>query len=108
MYHFHWLPDSAEWKVSIPRQDNTSTSIAYQGGYQANIALDLHSHHGMDAFFSETDNEDEQDLRFYAVIGNIYTKPTLRLRVGVYGDWMALNPLILFEGLGPFRVGDTL
>lgn len=112
MYHFHWWPLSSgpgfaplgrgEWRVSVPGQDASAGRVNYHGGNEATIVLDLHSHHGMESFFSTTDNGDEQGLRFYAVIGRIYDRPELRLRVGVYGNWLELDPLELFDGLGPF------
>jgi PRTRC genetic system protein A len=101
MYHFHWW-ESAEWRVSAPRQQAGAGRVSYHGGDDPTIALDLHSHHAMNAFFSLTDDDDEQGLRLYGVIGRIYDRPELRLRVGVYGDWLELDPLDLFDGLGPF------
>lgn len=99
MYHFHWLPG---WRVAVPKQQATAGQVSYRGGDETTVVLDLHSHHGMNSFFSGTDDEDEQGVRFYGVIGRIYTRPEIRLRVGVYGDWLELDPLVLFEGLGPF------
>jgi proteasome lid subunit RPN8/RPN11 len=101
MYHFHWLPDG--WAVSVPKQDAGSSRVGYHGGHETSIVLDLHSHHVMEPFFSATDNADEQGCRFYAVIGRIYERPEIRLRVGVYGDWLELNLLELFDGPGPFE-----
>lgn len=104
MYHFHWLPEG--WRVAIPKQQATAGHIGYQGGHEASIVLDLHSHHHMNSFFSPVDDKDEQGLRFYGVIGRIYSEPEIRLRVGVYGDWLDLDPLVLFDGLGPFEALD--
>lgn len=110
MYHFHYLTPGpsplrkggGEWRVAIPKQEATAGHVGYRGGHEASIVLDLHSHHETKAFFSATDNDDEQGFRFYGVIGRIYTRPEIRLRVGVYGDWLELDPLELFDGLGPF------
>lgn len=101
MYHFHWLAGQG-WRVAVPRQQASAGQVSYHGGTETTVVLDLHSHHGMNAFFSGTDNRDEQGLRFYGVIGKIYSRPELILRVGVYGDWLELDPLELFDGLGPF------
>jgi PRTRC genetic system protein A len=107
MYHFHWLESC--WRVAVPKQKATTGQVTYRGGDEASVVLDLHSHHEMGAFFSQTDNRDEQNCRFYAVIGKIYSRPELRLRVGIYGDWAELDPLLLFEGLGPFvRAGGPV
>jgi len=95
MYHFHWL--DGRWRVSLPRQQATTGQVSYAGGNALTIALDLHSHHQMGAFFSGTDNRDEQGCRLYAVLGRIYTRPEIKLRVGVYGDFMEIQPGLLFE-----------
>lgn len=118
MYHFHWWPQSSGpgfallgrgyWRVSIPKQQATPLQVGYRGGHESTVVLDLHSHHRMETFFSSTDDADEQGMRFYAVIGRISptTWPEIRLRIGVYGDWMEISPLVLFEGLGPFRKAE--
>lgn len=107
MYHFHYFyhdPDDHlnghGWRVERPRQEASAGRVTYQGGDARTIVLDLHSHHEMTAFFSSTDNRDEQGCRFYAVIGRIYSRPQIRLRLGVYGDFLDLPALALFEGLG--------
>lgn len=111
MYHFHYFRAADKWpfgwQVSRPPQQASSDRVRYQGGdADGTIVLDLHSHHDMGAFFSETDNRDEQGCRFYAVIGRIYSKPEIRLRLGVYGDFLDLPAAALFEGLGPFEEGE--
>lgn len=103
MYHFHYLDTG--WRVSVPKQEASAGRVSYRGGGEASVGLDLHSHHEMDAYFSSTDDRDEQGARFYAVIGKIFTAPEIVLRLGLYGDWLDLDPLFLFDGLGPFREG---
>lgn len=100
MYHFHWL--DGEWQVSVPKQEASGSRVRYRGGNERSIVLDLHSHHRLGAFFSPTDDRDEQGCRFYAVIGRIYRRPEIRLRLGLFGDFIELSALDLFEGLGPF------
>lgn len=101
MYQFHWV--GGGWRVAVPRQRAGVGHVIYQVGQDANVVLELHSHHEMRAFFSGVDNRDEQGCRFYAVIGRIYSRPEIRLRLGVYGDFVDLPAAALFEGLGPFE-----
>jgi len=110
MYHFHYFfhdPDDgmngSGWRVAVPKQQASAGQVRYMGGDERTVVLDLHSHHEMAPFFSTTDNRDEQGLRFYAVIGHIYSRPQIRLRLGVYGDFVELPVTVLFEGLGPFE-----
>ena len=67
------------------------------------IICDLHSHGNMCAFFSQTDNADVQGARLYAVIGKLDSDPEMRLRVGVYGYWLALPLTAVFTSIGPFK-----
>jgi PRTRC genetic system protein A len=54
--------------------------------------MDIHSHGSMKAFFSFTDDRDEQGLRLYMVVGRLDTLlPEVELRLGVYGYFATLN-----------------
>jgi PRTRC genetic system protein A len=101
MYHIRETPSGI---VSITRPDQTGTAahLSYAGGGDADILADIHSHCQMSAYFSETDDRDEQGLRFYGVIGRIFTQPEIRLRVGIYGDHWPVPITALFDGPGPF------
>lgn len=101
MYHFYWLAE-AGWRVAVPAQRASAGQVRYAGGDDGRIVLDLHSHHAMAACFSGTDDRDEGGCRFYAVIGRIYSRPEIALRLGLYGDFMPLPVTVLFEGPGPF------
>lgn len=93
------------WGCARPRQVANATSVTFQDTCDA--AVDLHSHNSMAAFFSSTDDADEQGFRFYAVIGKLDTpRPQIAVRVGVYGHVMRVPALTVFAGLGPFV--DTL
>lgn len=95
------------WRCSMPRQIQTATAVKYNDLGQT--VIDLHSHNSMPAFFSSTDDADEQGLRFYAVIGRIDTDhPEIRVRVGVYGHFMDVPADMIFDDLGPFtdRLGE--
>jgi PRTRC genetic system protein A len=105
MYHFHYI--NGQWRVSLPKQQASAARVSYRGGSEATVVLDLHSHHNMSAYFSRTDDEDEQGCRFYAVIGRIYSRPEIRLRLGLYGDFIELPATELFDGLGPFMEAES-
>lgn len=89
------------WRCVMPPAQTNPASITYVD--QADAVVDLHSHARLQAFFSETDNGDEQGLRFYAVVGRIDSpSPEIRVRVGVYGQHMHVPVTTVFEGPGPF------
>ena len=41
----------------------------------------------MRAYFSDTDNRDETGFRIYGVMGEIFSNPQIRMRVGIYGHF---------------------
>jgi PRTRC genetic system protein A len=86
-----------------PDQRAGSGTVVYQADSGAAIVCDLHSHHTMRAFFSHTDDADEQGFRFYAVIGDLLGRPAIKLRLGMYGDFLPLPVTALFTGRGPFE-----
>lgn len=89
------------WRCSSPAQIVSQTGVRFDDDGLA--VIDLHSHNSMPAFFSTTDDADEQGLRFYAVIGRVDTdRPEIRVRVGVYGHFMDVPAEMVFDDLGPF------
>ncbi|MCA9947692.1 MAG: Mov34/MPN/PAD-1 family protein, partial [Anaerolineales bacterium] len=81
----------------------TATSVLATGMDNPVILCDLHSHGHMSAFFSQTDDADEQSARLFAVIGKLDTEPEIRLRVGVYGYWQPLPVTAVFTSCGRFQ-----
>lgn len=73
-----------KYRLRVPCQETSNCSVRYER--LPSTVLDIHSHGAMRAFFSGTDNEDEQGLRLYMVVGRLDTLiPEIEMRVGVYG-----------------------
>jgi PRTRC genetic system protein A len=81
-----------------PVQRATGVAIVAAGDDDADILCELHSHGNMRAFWSRTDDADEQGARLYAVIGRLDTAPEIRIRVGVYGYWHPVPVTAVFTG----------
>ena len=79
-----------EYRLVKPRQEGSSASVTYDR--HTGAVLEVHSHGRMRAFFSATDNRDEQGFSLYGVLG---TSPTgekeLALRIGIYGHFAPLD-----------------
>lgn len=98
-----WEED--RWRTFEPPQMQATTNVRQQLGepgsdpaqWDAATIVELHSHHAMPAFFSQTDDADEQGFRIYAVLGEIFTAPTLLVRVGVYGHHWTIPAATVFE-----------
>lgn len=87
-----------------PAQWCTAARIKYRALEGENAILDLHSHHSMRASFSTTDNGDEQGLKIYGVMGQIFKRPAIRLRVGIYGDFHPIPATAVFSA--PINLHD--
>lgn len=88
-----------------PDQTAAATWLRYQMP-DGVLLCDLHSHHAMPAFFSGTDDGDDQGLGVSAVIGHIFTGPEIRTRINVYGVSQEVPAALVFDDLGPFAQGD--
>jgi len=72
------------YRLRQPPQEGRAGGVRYER--LPNTGLDIHSHGSMGAFFSYTDDRDEQGLGLYMVVGRVDTLfPEVELRVGVYG-----------------------
>jgi len=72
------------YRIREPCQKTSDSEVIYER--LPSTVLDIHSHGTMSAWFSGTDDKDEQGLRLYMVVGRLDTLiPELEMRVGVYG-----------------------
>jgi len=73
------LHGPAGYRLVVPEdQLATPTSVVYTPPSLAageSVILALHSHHTLPAFFSATDDADEQGLGLYAVVGRLLGAP---------------------------------
>ncbi len=89
--------DGRSYRLVVPPQIGTATSLTYAPA--PGMVAEFHSHGRSRAFFSATDDEDEQGFRIYGVFGRLDTdRPELSLRVGVYGHFAPVSWPRLFEG----------
>ena len=92
--------DGRSYRMVVPPQTGTATSLEYTP--PAGVVAEFHSHGSSRAFFSKTDDRDEQGFRIYGVAGRLDTdRPELSLRVGVYGHFAPLDWPQVFYGPAP-------
>ena len=92
--------DGRSYRLVVPPQLGTATSLAYAP--PAGVVAEFHSHGHSRAFFSKTDDGDEQGFRIYGVAGRLDTDlPELSLRVGVYGHFAPVDWPQVFDGPDP-------
>ena len=92
--------DGGAYRLVVPPQEGTASSLAYEP--PAGVVAEFHSHGKHSAFFSATDDMDEQGFRIYGVVGRLDTPtPELALRVGIYGHFAPLHWRRVFHGPPP-------
>ena len=89
-----WDERKNSYQARYPSQIETPGDVSYEK--IPNTVMDIHSHCGI-AFFSTTDNEDEQGFKLYMVIGRVDDAPEYRLRLGAYGYFHELDFEEVFE-----------
>ena len=92
--------DGHGYRLAIPDQEGGAASLTYTPA--ADAVAEFHSHGHNRAFFSSTDDGDEQGFRIYGVVGRTGEyRPELALRVGVYGHFAPVDYAQVFEGADP-------
>ena len=89
--------DGRRYRLVVPEQEGTATSLEYTP--PPGVVAEFHSHGRSGAFFSKTDDRDEQGFRIYGVVGRLDADlPELSLRVGVYGHFAPADWSQVFDG----------
>ena len=92
--------DGRAYRLVVPEQEGTASSLTYTP--PAGVVAEFHSHGSSRAFFSKTDDGDEQGFRIYGVVGRLDDPlPELSLRVGVYGHFAPVDWPQVFSGPEP-------
>ena len=92
--------DGEAYRLVVPEQTGTASSLTYRP--PVGVVAEFHSHGSSRAFFSTTDDRDEQRFRIYGVAGRLDTpQPELSLRVGVYGHFAPVRWSQVFGGPNP-------
>ena len=93
-FAIHW--NGERYNMQVPPQIGGASNLEYQP--LEGMLLEFHSHGRHPAFFSNTDDRDEQGFRIYGVAGRLdQPKPETILRVGIYGHFQELRPEDVFE-----------
>jgi len=97
LFYFRWI--NGEWEMDIPPQrSGHAVVLPLEDGDYAPI--EVHSHNTMPAFFSKTDNRDENGLRIYGVLGRLDRDVIdFKLRISIYGHYSVLPYQLVFEPL---------
>lgn len=88
--------ENGAYQRVIPTQSGGPTSVQYQRA--RHVLLDIHTHGKMRAFFSGTDDRDEQGFQLYMVVGRLdHLVKEVALRLGGYGYFAPLDWSEVFD-----------
>jgi len=92
-----WVTNDSYW-ILIPEQRGSRASVTYTPVEGA--VLEVHSHPDMAAFFSGTDDADEQGFKLYAVLGPRGQSGCgeVHIGLGIYGYFIDVPWGQVFEG----------
>ena len=91
---------SGAWQLIMPEQEQSVAQVVPVDRYDpthTKALIQAHSHHDFAPMFSSLDDRDQVGFQIYAVLGNLSTQPTLRVRVGLYGYRMDISAWDIFE-----------
>lgn len=87
--------------VAPPGQDAGPGHVRYRMP-RGVVLADIHSHHGMAAYFSGTDDYDDVGLSVSAVVGRIFgDRPQIVVRLNVFGHRYQVPAALVFDRLAP-------
>lgn len=87
VFHLSW--SGANWQLEVPAQEQHTVRVqplgpAMDSSY-ARALIEMHSHANYAPEPSRLDDEDETGFRIFSILGTIFTRPSMRVRVGIYG-----------------------
>lgn len=103
MYHLTWSESTCSWQLDKPAQRQTPAAIYPVGpfagtSYETHL-IEVHSHHALEFHdFSTADDESETGMfRLFGLLVDIFNRPRLRLRVGVFGHRWEVPASLAFD-----------
>jgi PRTRC genetic system protein A len=93
---YQFRHDGHQVRLVRPAQQATASRVQTRQPPPPDMILEIHSHGATPAYWSATDNRDEQGACLYGVMGRLDGRPQVRLRVGVYGYWQELPLTAVF------------
>lgn len=105
MANIYWSFEEEKYRVHVPKQTVTKASVDTNlpdiDEEKFLLVMEVHSHNTMGAVFSRTDDKDEIATRLYTVIGRLdKVFPDMTTRISVGGKHLAIDPAIVFDGIG--------
>ena len=87
------------WEVLYPEQECTPSTCIAGDRFPEPAVIEIHSHGAMGAFFSGTDNLEEDGCRISTVIGKSNGQLEIVSRVCVHGLFLPISSNLIYENI---------
>ena len=99
LFYLYWHWQGGCWEVVRPEQECTATTCVSLEQHPEPAAIEIHSHGAMGAFFSSTDNREENGCRISTVIGRSNNQLEIVSRVCVHGLFLNVDSDVIYENI---------
>lgn len=100
LFYLYWR--GTAWEVIFPEQECTSTSCISREQHPEPAAIEIHSHGSMGAFFSSTDNQEENGCRISTVIGRNNNQLEIISRVCAHGLFLNVSSDQIYQNINSY------
>ncbi|MBE9048638.1 hypothetical protein IQ255_30390 [Pleurocapsales cyanobacterium LEGE 10410] len=100
LFYLYWR--GTGWEVICPEQECTPTSCISVEQHPESAAIEIHSHGAMGAFFSATDNREENGCRISTVIGRSKGQLEIVSRVCAHGLFLDVASDQIYQNINSY------
>ncbi|NJL52519.1 MAG: hypothetical protein HC930_10425 [Hydrococcus sp. SU_1_0] len=100
LFYLYWR--GTAWEVLCPEQECTPTSCISLEQHPEPAAIEIHSHGSMGAFFSATDNQEENGCRISTVIGRSKDRLEIVSRVCAHGLFLNVASDQIYQNINTY------
>jgi PRTRC genetic system protein A len=97
LFYLYWRGD--RWEVLYPEQECTPSTCIAGDRFPEPAVIEIHSHGAMGAFFSGTDDLEEDGCRISTVIGRSNGQLEIISRVCVHGLFLPIPSNLIYENI---------
>jgi PRTRC genetic system protein A len=97
LFYLYWRSD--RWEVLYPEQECTPSSCIAGDRFLEPAVIEIHSHGAARAFFSGTDDLEENGCRISTVIGKSHGQLEIVSRVCVHGLFLPIQSSLIYENI---------
>lgn len=100
LFYLYWR--GTAWEVICPEQECTPTSCISLEKHPEPAAIEIHSHGSMGAFFSSTDDQEENGCRISTVIGRNKNQLEIVSRVCAHGLFLDVSSDRIYQNINSY------